>query len=243
MHFIWTKSILFSAFLALLHPVAIIADSNAQKALASIEGEQENFLEAISGDFKDTKTDCQEDTKADLSAKSEEEQTGNAEYKKDVEILLIEKRRKEIEKLELKKLRLEQEKLRLQRIAKAEKEKSNRLLAHIDLSQQKMFVYRGDNLLYKWRVSTARRGYVTPVGTYRPQYLERMHYSKRYHNSPMPHSIFFRGNFAIHGTYSVRRLGRRASHGCVRLHPKNAKKLYAMVRKYGKKNTIIKISY
>ena len=116
------------------------------------------------------------------------------------------------------------------------------ITAHINLSKQKMSVFQGENLLYQWRISTARRGYVTPKGNYHPLYLERMHYSKRYHNSPMPYSIFFKGNFAIHGTNSIRRLGRRASHGCVRLHPKNAKKLYALVKEYGKKNTFIKIT-
>ena len=124
-----------------------------------------------------------------------------------------------------------------------EKRKNRQLTAHIDLSKQQMQVFKGDNLLYKWRVSTARRGYVTPVGSYQPQFLEKMHYSRRYHNSPMPHSIFFKGNFAIHGTNSIRRLGRRASHGCVRLHPKNAKKLYSLIQQHGKKNTLIKIIY
>ena len=44
---------------------------------------------------------------------------------------------------------------------------------------------------YDWRVSTARRGYVTPPGTYHPQMLARSWYSRSYYNSPMPHSIFF----------------------------------------------------
>ena len=68
-------------------------------------------------------------------------------------------------------------------------------------------------------VSTARRGYRTPVGKYRPTRLERMWYSSKYENSPMPYSIFFLGGYAIHGTYEVKRLGRAVSHGCIRLHP------------------------
>jgi lipoprotein-anchoring transpeptidase ErfK/SrfK len=144
---------------------------------------------------------------------------------------------------ELDKLREAQLKMQQERIAAVQKEKARQITAHIDLSRQRMMIYKGDTLLYKWPVSTAKRGYVTPVGVYQPQYLERMHYSRRYHNSPMPHSIFFKGNFAIHGTNSISRLGRRASHGCVRLHPKHARKLYALVRKFGKKNTMIKITY
>jgi len=121
--------------------------------------------------------------------------------------------------------------------------KNKRLLtAHIDLSQQKMYVYLEDTLLHKWSVSTARRGYVTPLGEYQPLYLERMHYSKKYHNSPMPYSIFFKGGYAVHGTNSLRQLGKIASHGCVRLHPAHAKSLYTLVRKYGKDNSVIAIS-
>ncbi len=104
------------------------------------------------------------------------------------------------------------------------------IVARIDLSEQRMHVYINGAQRYVWPVSTARRGYVTPVGTYRPQRLEVMWYSRKYHMSPMPHSIFFRGGYAIHGTYSTKYLGRPASHGCVRLHPSNAATLYSLVR-------------
>lgn len=116
-----------------------------------------------------------------------------------------------------------------------------RLIAKIDLSQQRMNVYVGGRRQYSWPVSTARRGYRTPIGSFRPKVLERMHYSRKYHNSPMPHSVFFLGGYAIHGTGAVRRLGRPASHGCVRLHPSNARRLYSLIKAYGKRNTRIKI--
>ncbi len=152
----------------------------------------------------------------------------------------IEKQILEAEKQRLEVLR--QEQIRLS-ILEAQKARESRVTAHIDLSQQRMKVFLGENLIHTWSVSTARKGYVTPTGKYQPQFIERMHYSRLYHNSAMPYSIFFKGNFAIHGTRSIRRLGRRASHGCVRLHPKNAKKLYHLVRKYGKANTFINIVY
>ena len=75
---------------------------------------------------------------------------------------------------------------------------------------------------YSWPVSTARRGYRTPTGTFRPQALAVWHRSTIYSGSPMPHSIFFHGGYAIHGSYETKYLGRPASHGCVRLHPSNA---------------------
>ncbi|MCP4127719.1 MAG: L,D-transpeptidase [Gammaproteobacteria bacterium] len=104
----------------------------------------------------------------------------------------------------------------------------------IDLSKQRMEVYVDGYRKYKWKVSTARKGYTTPVGDYKPLWTSRMHYSKKYDNAPMPYSIFFNGGYAIHGTNHTRRLGRTASHGCVRLHTNNARKLYNLVRKHGK---------
>jgi hypothetical protein len=103
---------------------------------------------------------------------------------------------------------------------------------HIDLSTQRMHV-DSSNGSYDWAVSTARSGYSTPRGYYAPTGLQRMHYSKKYHLSPMPYSIFFRGGYAIHGTYSTGSLGRPASHGCVRLSPGHAAALYQMVQREG----------
>jgi lipoprotein-anchoring transpeptidase ErfK/SrfK len=66
-----------------------------------------------------------------------------------------------------------------------------------------------------------------------------MWYSRKYHMSPMPHSIFFLGGYAIHGTDAVGRLGRPASHGCVRLHPSNAATLYSLVRQSGSTQIVV----
>lgn len=116
------------------------------------------------------------------------------------------------------------------------------VLAKIDKSTQTMRVFVNGVQQHTWKVSTGKRGYNTPVGQWRPKSLERMHYSRKYNNSPMPYSIFFKGGYAIHGTNAVRRLGRRASHGCVRLHTDNARTLYSLVRKYGKSSTRIMIT-
>ena len=105
--------------------------------------------------------------------------------------------------------------------------------AKIDVSEQKMRVYQNGRLKYTWKVSTGRKGYYTPRGKFRPTRMYKRYYSKKYNNSPMPYSIFFRGGYAILGTKAVSRLGRPASHGCVRLKTSNAAKLYSMVRKNG----------
>lgn len=115
------------------------------------------------------------------------------------------------------------------------------LVANIDVSSQTMTVRYGDSV-YRWAVSTARPGYFTPRGTYRPQRTARMWYSRKYDMSPMPYSVFFRGGYAIHGTGAVRQLGRPASHGCVRLHTANAAAFYSMVREVGFGNTRIVVT-
>jgi lipoprotein-anchoring transpeptidase ErfK/SrfK len=112
----------------------------------------------------------------------------------------------------------------------------------INISRQTMSVSVNGWPYAYWRVSTARSGYWTPRGAFRPYLLKRMHYSSKYENSPMPHSIFFKGGYAIHGTGYVRALGRPASHGCIRLAPGNAARLYSLVQRYGKGDTHIVIT-
>lgn len=91
---------------------------------------------------------------------------------------------------------------------------------------------------YQWPVSTARKGYNTPTGTFYPHSLQPMHYSKKFNNAPMPYSIFFDSGYAIHGTSDVNHLGRPASHGCVRLRTDNAKTLYGLVQRDRRGTTI-----
>ncbi len=108
----------------------------------------------------------------------------------------------------------------------------------VDLSTQTMQVTSSTGT-YRWPVSTARAGFSTPRGTYRVQRMEVLHLSHKYHNSPMPHSLFFKGGYAIHGSYATASLGAPASHGCIRLAPGNAAALYTMVRAEGARITIL----
>lgn len=111
----------------------------------------------------------------------------------------------------------------------------------VDKTAQRMTVEVDGKVAHVWPVSTARSGYSTPSGTYRPIRMHRMWYSQKYDNSPMPHAIFFSGGYAIHGTGAVRSLGSPASHGCVRLAPGNAATLYALVQQHGQGATRIQL--
>jgi len=221
------------------------ANSNITKKFELIDLEEMEILDLL----QQEKNKIQKAKEKEILRVEAEQNRIVAEQKR----IAYEKHQAEIleAKAKLKKLEEEQQRLaNLQEAIKKEEElkqeaekRDNRITVCIDISQQHMKVFKGDNLINKWRVSTARKGYDTPVGSYQPQLIQKMHYSKLYHNSPMPYSIFYHGNYAIHGTRAVNKLGKKASHGCVRLHTKNAKKLYSLVRKYGKNNTFINIVY
>ena len=115
------------------------------------------------------------------------------------------------------------------------------IAVRIQLSRQAMSVSVDGADFATWPVSTARKGYRTPEGTYKPILLEKMHYSRLYDNTPMAYSIFFRSGYAIHGTSEIRNLGRAVSHGCVRLSSGNAKTLFELVQSNGARNTTIEI--
>jgi hypothetical protein len=117
------------------------------------------------------------------------------------------------------------------------------VLIAIDKARQRMTVTVDGLPAYSWPVSTGKRGYSTPAGTFRPIRVAARYFSRKWDDAPMPHSIFFTSvGHAIHGSYAVRQLGTRASHGCVRLAPGNAAMLFALVNEEGLGRTRIVIS-
>jgi lipoprotein-anchoring transpeptidase ErfK/SrfK len=112
----------------------------------------------------------------------------------------------------------------------------------VDISSQMMLVSADGATQYSWPVSTGRKGFRTPTGSFHPTRMAAVYYSRKYDNSPMPHSVFFHGGYAIHGTYETRNLGRPASHGCIRLHPRDAATFFTMVQEAGPRNTRILVT-
>lgn len=118
--------------------------------------------------------------------------------------------------------------------------------AVIDLSEQTITVTRlkadeRTRETHVWPVSTGRAGFETPTGAFRPFFLSRNHRSSLYDDAPMPWSVFFNGDIAVHGTTEIAHLGRPASHGCVRVHPAHAEILFREVLAVGKANTTISV--
>jgi lipoprotein-anchoring transpeptidase ErfK/SrfK len=116
------------------------------------------------------------------------------------------------------------------------------LVASVDVATQTMTVKKHGQVIYTWKVSTARRGYITPAGEWRPYRMHRMWHSRKYDMAPMPFAVFYHGGYAVHGTTAVSRLGTPASHGCVRLETANAATFFALVQELGPGNTRIVVS-
>jgi hypothetical protein len=112
------------------------------------------------------------------------------------------------------------------------------LLITVDKSAQRMIVEQDGVPMFEWPVSTGQRGYDTPSGEFKPFRMEKDHFSREWDDAPMPNSIFFTmQGHAIHGSNHVKAIGTPASHGCVRLEPKNAEILWRLVKQEKMANT------
>lgn len=105
-----------------------------------------------------------------------------------------------------------------------------------------VFVYENDVMKKKyehWPVSTGLPGRgITPKGTFRPFEMNAKYFSRKF-KVILPYGIKFQGGNLIHAASKggMFYLGKRRSHGCVRLNPVHAKILYGLVREAGMKNT------
>ncbi|WP_157817963.1 L,D-transpeptidase [Candidatus Thiodictyon syntrophicum] len=107
---------------------------------------------------------------------------------------------------------------------------SRRLSIH--LGAQRFTYTQGGQVLRTGPVSTGRRGYGTPAGSYRVLSKQRHKVSSRYAGSDgrpasMPYAIQFQSNYFIH---QGRLPGYPASHGCVRLRGSDARFLFSRLR-------------
>ena len=107
------------------------------------------------------------------------------------------------------------------------------LKARVDLSKQRMYVTVNGKRKYSWRISTGKRGWATRPGSYTPFAQREKYYSKKW-KMRLPYLIWIgQDGTAIHGTYQSSKLGRTASHGCIRLSISNARKFYRLVERHG----------
>jgi lipoprotein-anchoring transpeptidase ErfK/SrfK len=118
---------------------------------------------------------------------------------------------------------------------------SHEVVARVDISDQTMHVYVDNQLRYIWWVSTGLGGHRTPTGSWNAYWLSPNHRSSLYGNAPMPWSVFFNGNYAVHGTTAVDNLGQPASHGCIRLHPDHAAIFFELTEMVGLNQALVMV--
>jgi lipoprotein-anchoring transpeptidase ErfK/SrfK len=114
-----------------------------------------------------------------------------------------------------------------------------------------MYVYLLGELKDSFKVSTGLANrYETPEMSLQPygpvltKYSSKTFPGGNYKGlGNMPYAVFLQNGYAIHGTTigNFSKLGNRASHGCVRLHPDNAKVFNALVKTVGLANTWVSI--
>lgn len=122
--------------------------------------------------------------------------------------------------------------------------------AQVVKSTQTMYLYVKGQHVASWKVSTGVSGRGTPNFDMNPngRIYDRYTSSKfpggNYKGlGNMPYAVFITGGFAIHGTpeSNWKLLGKRASHGCIRVHPDNALYFNRLVRQAGIKNVWITV--
>lgn len=117
----------------------------------------------------------------------------------------------------------------------------------VSLSQQWLYAYEGDVLVFDAPVSTGKNGFNTPVGNfaiYAKNPLQTMSGTiggERYSVPNVPHAMYIYGDVALHGTYwhNMFGTGVRVSHGCINLPVYSAAWLYS----WAPVGTPVQVSY
>jgi len=131
------------------------------------------------------------------------------------------------------------------------KEKECLVYAEVDKSKQKLYLWIMGELKDSFLVSTGKgKKYETPEMDLHPDGPVLTKYSsKKFPGGSylglgnMPYAVFIRDGYAVHGTTTgnFAKLGTKASHGCIRLHPDNAKVFNALVKSVGIGQTWISV--
>jgi lipoprotein-anchoring transpeptidase ErfK/SrfK len=126
-----------------------------------------------------------------------------------------------------------------------------KVFALVKKSEQKLYLYVDQQLVNTWLVSTGDTSHETPLLDLHPNGRIYDKYSSTkfpggdYNGlGNMPYAIFLYNGFAIHGTPqgNWKNLGKKASHGCIRSHPDNAKLFNRLVRQHGIANVWFQVT-
>jgi lipoprotein-anchoring transpeptidase ErfK/SrfK len=98
----------------------------------------------------------------------------------------------------------------------------------IDLTNQMLYAYRGNQLISGFLVSTGTSSHKTVTGTYKiyAKYPAYTMIGPGYHLEDVPFTMFFYKGYAIHGTFWHSNFGTPMSHGCVNMATDEAAWVY-----------------
>lgn len=110
----------------------------------------------------------------------------------------------------------------------------------VDLFEQTLTAYEGDRMVYATLVSSGLPWWETRPGLYQiwikvrnDKMSGREGFSDYYFLEDVPWSMYFNGEFALHGAYWHDRFGQKHSHGCVNLSLADARWLYNWATPHG----------
>ncbi|MDI3404996.1 L,D-transpeptidase [Streptomyces cavernicola] len=99
----------------------------------------------------------------------------------------------------------------------------------VDLNRQILWVQKSKKVVFApVPIRSGKDGYETRRGWHKIYLKRARHFSTLYDNAPMPHSQFFNGGQAFHGTYND--LFKSGSHGCVNMYAADAKRLFDLLK-------------
>lgn len=103
----------------------------------------------------------------------------------------------------------------------------------VEISEQTLTLMRGASPTFATLVSTGRFGDPTPTGEFRIELKKALGTMRSLPDADEPYAVegvpwaaYFQGRYALHGAYWHDRFGRRNSHGCVNLSPRDAKRVF-----------------
>jgi hypothetical protein len=104
---------------------------------------------------------------------------------------------------------------------------------HVDLGQQTLIAYEGDEPVYAAVISSGKEGYEPPTGLFQ---VEQKYISTTmnatdpidgfYEVEEVPWTLYYHGGYALHGAYWHTDFGKVRSHGCTNVAPVDARWLY-----------------
>jgi hypothetical protein len=102
---------------------------------------------------------------------------------------------------------------------------------HVDLREQVLTAYEGEEIVFATLISSGKPGWETPQGLFRVWFKLRHGTMtgrlEPYHVEEVPSALFFHGAVALHGAAWHDRFGMPASHGCINLSPGDAEWLFS----------------